>query len=246
MGDDIMNKTFTTFFGLLLIGGAGYLLYRKYSKQPTGAYNLSPSIVANQTNNANNKQATQKFVIDYADWDGIKKAKNQPKGAINIEYMSYEEIKKQIDLNNRVQIPDNHTDISVGKSKIGYYVAFTHYGIAQKGIVTVHYITSDTYMKLRTEDGIPVEDVAVSGIGDVPVWNKGHIRNWLGYDHYGYPEKIVVYRDRPYYVNEGCVEVESYIYRDSRWPYRNFSIREKDIDYLRMLCQEYRVEFIEL
>lgn len=86
----------------------------------------------------------------------------------------------------------------------------------------------------------------ISGIGDVPVWNKGHIRNWLAYEHYGYPEKIVVYRDRPYYVNEGCVEVESYTDRDSRYYYRNFSIREKDIDYLRMLCQEYRVEFIEL
>lgn len=56
----------TTFLGLLLIGGGGYMLYRKFykQKQVTAATN-----VMNQTNNANNKQATLKFVIDYADWD---------------------------------------------------------------------------------------------------------------------------------------------------------------------------------
>ena len=87
----------------------------------------------------------------------------------------------------------------------------------------------------------------VSGIGDVPVWNKGHIKNWLAYEHYQYPEKIIV-TGSPYYVNDGCVAVWSYADRYARnWQYdREFSIREKDVDYLRDLCAEHGVEFIEM
>lgn len=99
----------------------------------------------------------------------IKKAKNQPKGAINLDYMSYEEIKKLIDLENRNLIADSHIDFAVGKNNVGFYIVFTHYGITGKDDVTARYITTDTYMKLRTEDNVPVttEDVAVSGIGAV-------------------------------------------------------------------------------
>lgn len=88
---------------------------------------------------------------------------------------------------------------------------------------------------------------STSGIGDVPVWNKGHIKNWLAYEHYDYPEKIIV-TDTPYYLNDDCVAVWSYNDRDARnWQYqREFSIRKKDIDYLRELCERYRVEYIEL
>ena len=99
----------------------------------------------------------------------IKKAKNQPKGVIDPDYMSYEEIKKEIDFQNSVLIYDSHTDIAVCQKNGLYYVVFTHYGFAGKDNVMVRNITSDTYMKLRTEDNIPVTtedvDVAVSGIG---------------------------------------------------------------------------------
>ena len=98
----------------------------------------------------------------------IKKNKDEVKrGVIDPDYMSYDEIKKQIDLQNRHLIADSHIDFAVGKNKIGYYIVFTHYGLAGKDDVTARYITSETYMKLRTEDGIPetTEDIAVSGIG---------------------------------------------------------------------------------
>ena len=88
-----------------------------------------------------------------------------------------------------------------------------------------------------------------SGIVDVSVWNRGHIRNWFAYEHYGYPEKIIAnISNRPYYINDGCIEVYSYTDRDAkRWAYnRMFSIREKDLDYLRELCNKYHIEYIEL
>ena len=86
-----------------------------------------------------------------------------------------------------------------------------------------------------------------SGIGDVPVWNKGHIRNWFAYEHYNYPEKIIVnISNRPYYINDGCWEVYSYANRDAKHSYnRTFSIREKDVDYLREMCKKYGVDYVE-
>ena len=86
-----------------------------------------------------------------------------------------------------------------------------------------------------------------SGIGDVPVWNRGHIRNWLAYEHYAYPEKIIVTRGE-WYLNDGCVAVWSYTDRDARnWQYqRDFQIRERDIDYLREMCEKHGVKYIEL
>ena len=89
--------------------------------------------------------------------------------------------------------------------------------------------------------------IKVAGIGDVPVWNRGHIKNWFAYEHYNYPEKIIVTRGE-YYLNDGCVAVWSYNDRDARnWQYtRDFSVREKDVNYLREMCERYNVEYIEL
>lgn len=83
-----------------------------------------------------------------------------------------------------------------------------------------------------------------SGIGDLPVWNKRRIYDWFAYEHFNYPEKIVA--SRPYYVNDGEVEIASYSDKDSRFETRDFAIKEKDLDWLKHLCKEHRVLYIEL
>ena len=83
-----------------------------------------------------------------------------------------------------------------------------------------------------------------NGIGDLPVWNKRRIYDWFAYEHFNYPEKIVA--SRPYYVNDGEVAIASYSDKDSRFETRGFAIKEKDLDWLKHLCEEYRVLYIEL
>ena len=88
--------------------------------------------------------------------------------------------------------------------------------------------------------------IKVAGVGDVPVWNKGHIKNWFAYEHYGYPEKIMVDLNPGWYVNDGCVEVESHGAAWAGREVRNFSIRKKDLGFLREMCERYNVEYIEI
>ena len=86
-----------------------------------------------------------------------------------------------------------------------------------------------------------------AGIGDVPVWNRGHIRNWFEYEHYDYPEKIAVVMNKPYYIKPGCLEVYSYRDRDAKsWAFgRAFAIKEGDVDYLREMCEKHGIKYIE-
>lgn len=168
----------------------------------------------------------------------IKKNKNQPKGAIDPEYLSYEEIKKEIDLNSSIQMYDSHHTIAVGKNAIGYYVVFTHYGLSGKDHVTARYITSETYMKLRTEDGIPetTEDIAVSGIGAA--------------QGYASKNRILSYFDYPDLIDEVLIDlterkgkyVDGRIYFRYRFP-AFFWISKEDARWLSELCDKYDVEF---
>ena len=79
----------------------------------------------------------------------------------------------------------------------------------------------------------------VSGIGDIPAWNKGHIRNFIAYEHYGYPERIVI--DPTYMDHLGRRLVEAYP-DDGRYSSRTFWVNRENEEYLVELCERYGVK----
>ena len=82
-----------------------------------------------------------------------------------------------------------------------------------------------------------------SGIGDIPAWNKSHIRNWIAYEHTGYPERIVI--DPTYQDHLGRKLVQSYPNSD-RYSNRTFWVNRENEGYLVELCKDngVRVEYI--
>lgn len=82
---------------------------------------------------------------------------------------------------------------------------------------------------------------SVSGIGDIPAWNKNHIRNFIAYEHYGYPEVIVI--DPTYQDHLGRKLVMAYPDRDRRYEWnRTFWVNRENEEYLVELCNEFGVK----
>ena len=78
-----------------------------------------------------------------------------------------------------------------------------------------------------------------SGIGDIPAWNKGRIRNFIAYEHYGYPERIVI--DPTYMDHLGRRLIEAYP-DDGRYSSRTFWVNRENEEYLVELCERYGVK----
>lgn len=82
-----------------------------------------------------------------------------------------------------------------------------------------------------------------NGIGDIPAWNSNHIHNFLAYEHYGYPYRIVI--DPMYQDHLGRKLVEAYP-DDGRYSSRTFWVNKKNEEYLIELCKRYgvKVEYV--
>ena len=79
----------------------------------------------------------------------------------------------------------------------------------------------------------------VSGIGDIPAWNKKHIHDFLAYEHYGYPNMIVI--DPTYTDHLGRKLVEAYPGEYWRGSNRTFWVNKENEAYLVELAERNNV-----
>ena len=83
------------------------------------------------------------------------------------------------------------------------------------------------------------EQSGASGIGDIPAWNKNHIRSYISMNNMWLPDRVII--DPIYLDHLGRKLVQCYV-GDSRIDSRTFWVNRENEEYLIKLCNRFGIK----